>query len=356
MIKYEHGADIYSSAKKFNIDEDKILDFSSNINPLGIPKSVKEAYLKSLKICDRYPDPGLRKLTNEIADYEKVSKNWIFNSNGASEAIYRIVLSLKPKKALLTAPTFGEYEESLEILDTDISYYYLKEGNNFDLDEDFTNFITDDLDILFLCNPNNPTGRITNKGLLQSIIKKAYNSNVYVIVDESFLDFIPNKIKLSVVDFLKLYPNLIILKSFTKIYSIPGIRLGYCMSSNKNLIESIKKNGPPWNISAAAEACGVAALKEEKYVRETTSYIATQKKYLINELTNLGFKVYNSEANYILFRLNNDIKLKELLEKNYILIRSCSNYKGLNEKFYRIAVKTKEDNIFLINKLKEVVK
>src|SRR6056297_246272 len=166
MIKYEHGADIYSTAKKFNIDEDKVLDFSSNINPLGIPKKVKEAYFKSLKFCDRYPDPRLRKLTNEIADYEKVSKNWIFNSNGASEGIYRIVLSLKPKKAILTAPTFGEYEESLEILDTDISYYYLKEGNNFDLDEDFTNFITDDLDILFLCNPNNPTGRITNKGLL----------------------------------------------------------------------------------------------------------------------------------------------------------------------------------------------
>ncbi len=117
-----------------------------------------------------------------------------------------------------------------------------------------------------------------------------------------------------------------------------------------------KKNEPPWNISAAAEACGISALKEEKYVSETTSYIETQRKYLTHELTNLGFKVYNSEVNYILFRVNKNINLKELLEKNYILIRSCSNYKGLNENFYRIAVKSKEDNIVLINKLKEVAK
>src|SRR6056297_1142432 len=254
MNKYEHGADIYSTAKKLNIDEDKILDFSSNINPLGIPKSIKGAYLKSLEVCDRYPDSKSRKLSKEIGNYENISKDWIFISNGASEGIYRIVLSLKPKRALLTAPTFGEYEESLEILGTNISYHYLKEDNNFDLNEDLLNLITNDIDILFICNPNNPTGRITKKGLVQSIIEKSYNCGTYVVIDESFLDFLPNKTNLSVVDFIKSYPNLIVLKSFTKIYSIPGIRLGYCICSNIDLIKSIKKNGLPWNIYAVAEA------------------------------------------------------------------------------------------------------
>ena len=356
MTNYEHGADIYSTAKKFNIDEDKILDFSSNINPLGIPKSIKKAYLKSLEVCHRYPDSKLRKLSQKIGDYEKVSKDWIFISNGASEGIYRTVLSLKPKKALLTAPSFGEYEESLEILDTNISYYYLKEDNNFDLNEDFLNLINNDIDILFICNPNNPTGRITKKGLIQSIIEKSYNCGTYVVIDESFLDFLPNKTNLSIVDFIKSYPNLIVLKSFTKIYSIPGIRLGYCICSNIDLIKSIKKNGPPWNISAAAETCGIAALMEDRYISKSISYIRSQRKYLVKELRNLGFKVYKSEVNYILFKIDKNINLKELLEKNHILIRSCSNYKGLNKDFYRIAVKNKEDNDILIDKLKEIIK
>ncbi|MDW7669633.1 MAG: threonine-phosphate decarboxylase CobD [Bacillota bacterium] len=356
MIKYEHGADIYSTANKFNVGENKILDFSSNINPLGIPTSVKEAYLKSLEICDRYPDPRLRKLSREIGNYEKISQDWIFISNGASEAIYRIVLSLKPQKALLTAPTFGEYEEALNVIETDISYYYLKEEKNFDLDEDFINFITNDLDILFICNPNNPTGRLIQKGLMISILKKTLKTDTYVVVDESFMDFFLKKIENTLVNFLESYSNLIVLKSFTKIYSIPGIRLGYCLSSNTDLINNIKKNGPPWNISAVAEACGITALKEKKYIKKSVDYIKIQRDYLIQELINLGFKVYDSKANYILFRINKSLKLKELLEENYILIRSCSNYKGLNDKFYRIAVKNKKDNDILIDKLKKVIK
>jgi len=355
MNNDSHGADIYGASKIFGVDENDIIDFSSNINPFGIPDNVQEAIISSIKYATRYPDVNSSELVNSLSHHENVPESWIFCSNGAAEAIFRIALSLFPKNAILLSPTFSEYEQALKTVKTNIKYFSIEEKNDFKLTEDIINSINIDTDILFICNPNNPTGQITDKILLEKIISHCKSTNTTVVIDECFMDFVVDKEKYSTIELLKKYNNLIILKAFTKIYAIPGIRLGYCISSNENFISLLKKSGPPWNVSTIAQVAGVASLKEEGYVKRSVEYIIKQRKYLIDEMKNLNIKIYESHANYIFFKLLNEINLRDELLIRKILIRSCSNYKNLDESYYRIAVKSEFENKLLIENLKDIM-
>ncbi len=352
-----HGADIYTAAERTGIGKDDILDFSSNINPLGIPHSVKNAAIKSIVHSNRYPDINSRELKKSISAAENVSEDWIFPSNGAAEAIFRIAFFLRPSKGLVTAPTFSEYENALKASGTNVDYYFLKEEYDFKMQDDIFNKIKDSVDIIFLCNPNNPTGQLIERATTEKIVHVCREKGIHVVIDECFLDFSEHKQMYSMTDFLHKYDNLIILKAFTKIYAIPGMRLGYCMSSNERVIEGLNLCGPPWNVSSIAQAAGTAALSEVGYIEKTVEYVSAQRKYLFDELNAIGVKTYSSNANYILFRIADtlrDIDLKEELLKRGILIRSCSNYKGLDLSYYRIAVKTYEENRLLIMALREI--
>lgn len=354
MFNDTHGADIYSAAEKSGINKDEFIDFSSNINPLGIPERVKKSAIDSIEDAIKYPDINARELTKNISDAENVPEGWIFASNGAADAIYRISFYLKPKRGIVTSPAFSEYENSLTAAGSLVEYYNLKEEHEYKIQNDFIDYINSETDIVFLCNPNNPTGQITNKDIIEKIVARCKKSDTLVVIDECFLDFVENKEKYSAVNLLEKYDNLIILKAFTKIFAIPGIRLGYCMSSNKNVIDGLKVIGPPWNVSTIAQAAGVAALKEKAYINETVSYIKLQREYLVQELNKLNIKTYKSYANYMLFKNYDEMDLKEELVKKRILIRSCSNYRGLDRSFYRIAVKSAEENKLLIEAMTEL--
>ncbi|WP_326909644.1 threonine-phosphate decarboxylase CobD [Sedimentibacter sp. MB31-C6] len=356
MKKKQHGADIYTAARKLGISENKIIDFSSNINPLGIPKGVQRAAIDSIKYSNRYPDINCRELVNSISIYENIPVEWIFTSNGAAEAIYRIALNFIPHNGFLLAPTFSEYEQALKTVGTNIKYFNLIEEDDFKVTDKILNSINDEVDIVFICNPNNPTGQITDKKLLETIISHSKSIGVVVVIDECFLDFVEDKEKYSVSNILKKYDNLIILKAFTKTYAIPGLRLGYCLSSNTEIIRGLKNSGPPWNVSTIAQASGLAALKERDYLAKSIIYVTEQRKYLANEMKNLNIKVYESYANYILFKIIEKIDLKEEMLKRGILIRSCSNYMNLDYHYYRIAVKSKDENKLFIKKLKEIIR
>lgn len=355
MNSESHGADIYGASEIFGINEDDIIDFSSNINPLGIPENVQEAIIRSVKYSNRYPDINSRELIKGLSNYEKVPENWIFCSNGAAEAIFRIALSIIPQNALLTSPTFSEYEQSLKTVGTDIKYFALEEENDFKLTDNIINSIKIDTDIVFICNPNNPTGQIADKILLEKIISHCKLMNTTIVIDECFMDFVEDKEKYSTIDLMEKYNNLIVLRAFTKIYAIPGIRLGYCMSSNTNTISFIKKSGPPWNVSTIAQAAGVASLKETDYVTKSVLYVKKQRQYVTDEMNKLNIKLYESYANYIFFKLTDDLNLYEELLKRGILIRNCSNYRNLDDSFYRIAVKSEFENKILIENLKEII-
>lgn len=350
-----HGADIYSASKSIGIDENNIIDFSSNINPLGVPKAVTDAIISAVLQINRYPDVNSRELVKSISSYENMEENMIFCGSGAAEVIFRIPMYLKPENALITAPTFSEYESALKTVNCKVNYYNLSEKQEFKITEDFLKYINSEIDIVFICNPNNPTGQMTEKKQMEEIISHCERQNTIVVVDECFIDFVEDKERYSVKPLLKRYSNLLILKAFTKIFAIPGVRLGYCLG-NSRIIEGLKNSGPPWNVSNLAQAAGISALKETDYVKRTVDYVKKEREYLSNELSKLNMKVYKSYGNYILFRYKDCTDLKERMLEKGILIRSCSNYNNLADDYYRIAVKSSEDNKIFIQRLKDVIK
>lgn len=338
-----HGGDIYS----YNSD---ILDFSSNINPLGLTEGIINGIKESVTDIIHYPDVECRRLRRSIADYENTDINNIICGNGAAEIIFNIAQALKPKRVVFTAPTFMEYENAADTVSAEKNYYYLKEENNFDIKEDILDYIDSTINMLFICNPNNPTGRLIPFDLMIKILNKAAENNVFVLIDECFMDFVENGYSLNKV--INKYDNIMILKAFTKMYAMPGLRLGYGICSNEDIIEKIHRARQPWSISVLAEAGGLAALKERELPQKTRDYIRLEKNYIMSELKRLNIKYVNSEANYILIKAEKNLH-KKLIEHN-ILIRDCSNYVGLEEGYYRIAVKKHSENKRLLKVLSVV--
>lgn len=356
MYEYVHGGDIYSA--KEQIGKEEILDFSVNTNPLGLPEEVKQAIEKALADSERYPDPFCRELTAALAEYEKTNQDYILCGNGASDIIFRLALALKPKKALLCAPTFADYEKALKTVDCDIDYYYLSGDEVFSVGIDFIDKINTETDMVYICNPNNPTGQLCSKSFIQRVLDRCRETKTVVLIDECFIDFIDQPEEYSVQPFVEAYSNLVILKAFTKIYAMAGIRLGYTITSNKLLIEKMRTCGQDWGVSSLAQAAGISALKLTDYIKDTKRLIPEERNFLIGELTKFGFEIFGSKANYIFFKTNaanNVLNLNQRLLSKGILIRACSNYNNLDSNFYRVAVKKRSDNMKLIEALKEVI-
>ncbi|MDF2984656.1 MAG: aminotransferase class [Eubacterium sp.] len=351
MVKLTHGGDIYSYGSLS--DTNRLIDFSANINPLGLPEGVKQAFMKSMDYSSNYPDPLCRELVKQTALHENVPEDYIFCGNGAADIIYRIAAAIQPRNTLVTAPAFSEYEEAVRTVNSKVRYYRLKRENGFKIDEGIIDYVTSDMDLVFLCNPNNPTGELLDKKTVLALADKCKESNCLLVVDECFVDFLENIQEFSIVDSLGTYDNVMVLKAFTKIYAMAGLRLGYAICSNKGILERLASAGQPWSVSVPAQQCGIAALKETDYLNKTRIFIKQNREYLLESLRNLGFEVFDSRANYILFRSENN-SLKKELEKYGILIRSCHNYVGLDNTYFRIAVKSREDNEYLAACLKKI--
>lgn len=344
--KTEHGGDIYDKKIRY--------DFSVNINPLGTPDSVCQAIKDSAKEICKYPDPCCRELVNSLAEYEGVPKSYIMCGNGAAELIYSFCAAVKPRTALELAPTFSEYSKALENVDCSIERYTLKQEENFAITDEFLTFLeSKHWDVIFLCNPNNPTGQIIEPRLLEEICWICAKNDMYLFIDECFLELSDdggiNSMKKHIVQ----YPNLFILKAFTKNFGMAGLRLGYCICSDINLLECMSKTTQVWNVSIPAQKAGIAALNEKDFLMRAKPIIYQERGKLIKELKKLGFCVCPSKANYILFYSNK--KIDDALMEKGILIRDCSNYYGLGKGWYRIAVRLHEDNEILIRTLHDVI-
>ncbi len=338
---YQHGGDVYRNNVK--------LDFSSNINLMGIPEGVLQAAKRGVELSCNYPDTECNELRDAISINEGIPKDMIFCGNGAADLIFSFVIATKPKRALLLSPTFHEYEQALQSVDCRISYYQLLEENGFQLRSDFVEEINGDIDIVFLCNPNNPTGVLIEKSLMKKILHKCEESNCFLVVDECFLDFVSEGKDYTLKELCKESKNLFVLKAFTKLYAMPGLRLGFGFCGSSLLINKMKNNSQPWNISIPAQMAGVAALKEVEYVNQSLEKIEEEKKFLIQKLLQLQFKIYGSQANYIFFRAKKGL-FEKCLEQG-VMIRNCSNYRGLSDGYYRIVVKTHCENVVLIELL-----
>lgn len=339
-----HGGDIYRNKVK--------MDFSVNVNPLGIPDSVKRALIEAAGECGKYPDIKAEELTKSVAGMAGVSEDSLLFGNGASELFMAIVHAVKPERIVIPVPSFYGYEWSAGSTGAEVVYYEMKEEHQFSLEEGIKEFLTEGTDLLFLANPNNPVGNMIEASLLEEIAEYCKEKGILIVMDECFLEFTGEEEKRSFKNKLTEYPGVIVVRAFTKIFAIPGVRLGYLLCGNQELKNKIKRQLPEWNLSVFAQAAGRAACEEGEYRKETVSFVKEEREYLAGELRQAGIKVYPSRADYLLLKTGWPL-YERLLDKE-ILIRDCSNFRGLGKDFYRIAVKTHSENELLIKTIKEM--
>lgn len=337
-----HGGDIYSYGD--------ITDFSANINPLEVPPRISEAVVSGVHALCNYPDWSCRELREKIAQKLGCAAEDVICGNGAADLIFSIAYAYRPKKALLVSPCFAEYEAALRAADAKIEYHELTADNAFALTDAFEKQLTEDLDMVFLCVPNNPTGAVIDKKRLIRIADICEKKHILLILDECFNEFLEMPEKYSMSDKISGRKYLVILNSFTKMFALAGLRLGYAVSCNHALFEKIYNGRQPWSVSTLAQNAGLAALEQTAFVTASRKYLQEERKYLAEGLAALGCRVFEGYANFIFFYSVKDLK-ERLLQKGF-LIRDCSNYNGLTKGYYRIAVKRHEDNVKLIEAIR----
>ena len=335
---HTHGGDIYTQPVR--------LDYSANLNFLGMPDRVREAAMEGVRHSEHYPDVRCRRLIRALSKKEEVPEEWIACGNGAADLIYAFVLALRPKKAVLPAPAFHEYTQALESVGCEIRYVKLREEEGFAGTRQIRDALTPDTDILMLCNPNNPTGTILPPDQLDEILERCREYGIRLLLDECFIDFTDNPARLSAIHRLGSFPNLAILKAFTKIYAMPGLRLGYILCADREAMQKLAEVHQPWNVSVPAQYAGTAACEEDEYVERTRDLLNKEKKYMLRELEKMNLTLYGSGANFIFFKAAPG--LSERLKSEGILIRNCANYEGLGEGYYRIAVRSHEENVVFL--------
>lgn len=336
VMKGIHGGDIYRNHVK--------IDFSVNINPLGIPKAVKDALYQAIENSDKYPDITAQKLAKAVSESGNVEQEYLLFGNGASELFMAIVHGIRPKKTVIPIPSFYGYEYAAGAAGGEIIYYKTQKENGFYLEEEFLSVLTGDVDLLFLANPNNPTGCLIDRNYLHNLLLYCKEKGIYVVLDECFIEFCGEEAW--VMQEIGQYENLLLVRAFTKIYAIPGVRLGYLVCSNDALREKIRRQLPEWNLSCFAQAAGYECIRQKGFIEKTAEYIKQERLFLQEGLEQLGLKVFPSKANFLLIQSEADL-YERLLEKG-ILIRDCGNFRGLLKGFYRIAVKSREENEMLL--------
>ena len=332
----------------------KIIDFSSNITPLGIPKSAKSIIKKNLDKVQFYPDPNSETVISNLEKYTHLPKSNIIVGNGAIEILYNFCFAFlsKTTKVLIHVPTFQEYETAVKLSNCKISYF-----KSLNLSTNIDSFISQipKNGCIFLCNPNNPTGELLCKKELLSIVIEAKKLKTIVFIDECFIELVP-KSNESVLSYVKKYDNLFILRSLTKSFGLPGLRIGYACGS-KEIIKILQKIKIPWSVNSLAQDAANAVIKNTSHIKKSNLIIKKELKYLENAISILnGFECISSSTNFILIKTKNDsTKLQTKLLKNKILIRDCKNFRGLDNHYIRIAVKSHKDNVKLVAALEKII-
>ena len=330
------------------------LDFSASISPLGLPRGVREAAALALDRADRYPDPFCRRLREEIGRAWSVPPAWILCGNGAGDLIERLIQAVRPEWALITAPTFSEYPAALRRMGCQVSESLLLPENGFRLTSRFLDEITEDTDLVILCEPNNPTGVTTDPALLSRILERCEGCGALLAVDECFNGLLSEPEKHTLLPSLAEH-RLILLNAFTKSHGMAGLRLGFCLCRDTALLETMGCCGQPWPVSSVAQEAGIAALADRDYPLRLRALLDRQRPVLMDGLSELGATQITGEANYLLFR-HPDRQLADKLEQRGVLIRRCETYPGLGPGWYRTAIRTEQENLQLLQTIRQVTK
>lgn len=344
-----HGGDVYHNRIKY--------DFSVNINPMGVAPEVRGAIIDATEMVDKYPEYNADSLREAIAAKYKINDKQLIVGNGASELITAICQLLNPGVAVISGPAFTGYERALEAVGTEICFSDTGGDDEFVAGESLIEDIrTFEPDIVFIANPSNPAGRILTADYLRRLADVCFGVSAYLVVDECFIELTGMEKDNSLLYSDYLPKNVIVLRAFTKTFAIPGIRLGYAVCGHEDVADRINARLPEWNISVFAMEAGKAALELDDYIEESVKLINQEREFVKRGLRWLGFKIINSEANYVLFLIKNEKRsgqLGKFLIERGILIRDCSDYVGLGPGYYRVAVKNHADNVILIRGLRD---
>ena len=353
-INSVHGADINSAAELYGLEADKIIDFSSNIN-LFIVDSMDKIVAAGVGSLQKYPDIKYRRLRKNISEYLGVDDSQVIPGNGATEIIYLLMRNLSGRLAIIN-PTFSEYKKGAEIAGLSVVDFVMDWKKDFKLDLDEIYRRKDEFDSIFICNPNNPDGSVRE---IKKLLEFAEKEGKLLIVDETFIEFADSEKDRSLVNMVEKSKNLFIIRAVTKFFGIPGIRLGYGISSNRELLQKMYDEKEPWTINSFADSASDFIFKEEEYIRKSKEYFSKERVCMINEINKIdGIKAFNSDANFILVRFENrnvlDVK-ENLLKRAGLLIRDASNFIGLDSSFARVAIKNHEQNTVLVDALRSVL-
>ena len=363
---FEYNVNIYRLAEEMKIQARNVIDFSSSVNPLGVSKKIKAEMRKHLKYLHNYPDPEAKRLKTRLALYHNIDPETVLCGNGSTELIYLVTKVLNPQRVLIPAPTYSEYEQAVQTADSKeqeakIEYFNLKKENDFEIKpDDFIHALegggnsslltlqaVQSFSMAFLCNPNNPTGKLIKRDDIKKIADFAKELRCYLIVDEAFIDFCPGE---SVIKDAEDNPYLIVMRTMSHFHALSGLRIGYGVFP-RELIERLKKCKEPWTINSLAQRAAVVALKDNIYRHETLKIIKTEKIFLEKSFRKMRLEFIPSAANFYLAKTDNVSEKCRQLRGKGILVRDCSHLRGLDSTYMRIAVKSHKENSTLIKEL-----
>jgi threonine-phosphate decarboxylase len=360
---FEDGKTIYRLAAELKMQERGVIDFSASVNPLGVSKKVKADLRKHLKYLHHYPDPEAQRLRKRLAQYFAIDPETILCGSGSTELLYLMPKVLNPARVLIPAPTCPEYERACRMRsETRIAYFALKEEDGFHLDADrFIDALPEGGNselsipdtsapcaIAFLCNPNNPTGRLLSRPEIVKIGDAARNKRCYLVVDEAFIDFCSDG---SVIGEATGNPFLIVVRSMSHFYSLAGLRIGYGIFP-QHLVRRLRAYREPWTVvNSLAQRAALTALKDKAYRKETMGLVTEEKRFIEKHLRKLGIAFFPSDTNYYLLKMHDACEISRALKKRGILVRECADFKGLGNSYLRIAVKSHRANAVLMKEL-----
>ena len=353
MIEHKdhfHGSDLEKIEAIYGIRKEDIISFSANVNPLGISTRLRSELANHIDVITTYPDREYRGLREAIARYCNTKPEHILVGNGSTELISLFIQITHPKKALILGPTYSEYEREITLEGGRTAYYPLRENQDFQLQlEDFKSKLTDDLDLVVLCNPNNPTSTCITRNEMRDILDVCKEHSIYVMVDETYVEFVDNISAITAIPLTAYYNNIIILRGTSKFFAAPGLRLGYAITGNADLLQQINQYKNPWMINSLAEKAGEIMFSDTDYITKARDLIITERQRLYELYSKSSrFKAYQPTANFMLLKiLDESTSAEQLFDqaiRQNMMIRDCSTFPFLSDRYIRICFMDPEDN------------
>ena len=352
-----HGSDIEKICEYYHLKKEDITNFGANVNPLGLSENVKSAIAGHLDLLSSYPDREYTSLRQTISGYCHIPAEFILPGNGSSELISLLIETLSPRRTLILGPTYSEYSRELSFSGSTQEYYHLREERNFNLDvDDLCRVLKDGYDFLILCNPNNPTSSAILREDMERLLSFCFKHNIFVMIDETYVEFAPDISAVTAVPFTRKYSNLMVLRGVSKFFAAPGMRFGYGITGNAEFFREMKDKQIPWSLNSIGAFAGEEMFKDQEYINRTRKLILSERERMYRAVSQMpDYKTYEPYANFLLVKIiKNGVTSYDVFErciKAGLMIRDCSSFQCLDGEFIRFCIMLPEANTRLLHEL-----